>query len=113
MRKRVKLKTVKVKTVENEVKVKKLSDYKDDYTCMTGTKIVNLDKDTDLHLTIKRGGEYGLPELQVREFKCTKTFKGVTKRGIDIPLNVLEEVSDLLVRFFDDVEEKGYINEYK
>lgn len=118
MKHKRKFRPVKVKTrTENQVKTakekKSLADLKDTYDDLIGNKIVNVDETTDFHISIKRGGEYGLPELQVREFKQTKTFQGITKRGIDIPLNVLEEVSDLLVKLFDEVEEKGYINEYK
>lgn len=88
-----------------------LGDFCDDYPDMIDPVEVRVSDDTSIKITIKRGGDFGLPQLEVREWKDTAKFSGYTKRGIAVPCSVLEEFSDAVVKMFDLVEERGYDHE--
>ena len=103
-----------VKVIEKAAKKQSticLGDFCDDYPDMIELVEVKVSDDTCYKITIKRGGDLGLPQIEIREWKETKKFSGYTKRGIVVPCSALELFSDAVVRVFDLADEKEYCND--
>lgn len=99
--------------VENEPKVKKEEKKSkellppDDYKDEIEPKEIVLDETGKLVISVKRGGEYGLPCVDIRHFVTTERFTGFTKKGVNFPLEFLLELVDLLREVSDECDEKG------
>lgn len=94
------------KVVKEEKKSKELlppDDYKDEIE----PKEIVLDETGKLVISVKRGGEYGLPCVDIRHFVTTERFTGFTKKGVNFPLEFLLELVDLLREVSDECDEKG------
>lgn len=49
-------------------------------------------------IRVKRGGEYGLPRLDIRYYAKNQRYEGYTRSGINIPIDCLPElVADLYI----------------
>lgn len=93
------------KEEKKEKKVEKLppDDYKDEIE----PKEIVLDETGKLVISVKRGGDYGLPHVDIRHFVTTERFTGFTKKGINFPLEFLYELMDLLKDVSDECDRKG------
>lgn len=78
-------------------------EYKDEIT----PKEIPLDETGKLVISVKRGGDYGLPHVDIRHFVHTERFTGFTKKGINFPLEFLYELMDLLQEVSDECDRKG------
>lgn len=78
-------------------------DYKDEIT----PKELLLDETGKLVISVKRGGDYGLPHVDIRHFVTTERFTGFTKKGVNFPLEFLYELMDLLKEVSDECDRKG------
>ena len=90
---------------KEEKKVEKLppDDYKDEVT----PREILLDETGKLIISVKRGGDYGLPHVDIRHFVTTERFTGFTKKGVNFPLEFLYELMDLLKEVSDECDRKG------
>lgn len=97
----------KSQSPEKEKKSSKLpSDaYKDEITPLE----LEVDKTRKFVLSVKRGGEYGLPMCDVRQFQTTELYTGFTKKGINFPIELLPDLIELLQEVYNASEEKGLI----
>lgn len=57
-------------------------------------------------LSVKRGGEFGLPMCDVRQYQTTEMFTGFTKKGINFPIELLPDLVELLQVVYGECEEK-------
>lgn len=91
--------------VKEEKQYRKLppDDYKDEIE----PRELELDETGKLVISVKRGGDYGLPHVDIRHFVTTERFTGFTKKGINFPLEFLYELMDLLHEVSDECDEKG------
>ena len=78
-------------------------DYKDEVT----PREIVLDETGKLVISVKRGGDYGLPHVDIRHFVTTERFTGFTKKGVNFPLEFLYELMDLLKEVSDECDRKG------
>lgn len=78
-------------------------DYKDEIT----PKELVLDESGKLIISVKRGGDYGLPHVDIRHYVTTERFTGFTKKGVNFPLEVLYDLIDLLHEVSDECDRKG------
>lgn len=78
-------------------------EYKDEVT----PREIILDDTGKLVISVKRGGEYGLPHVDIRHYVTTERFTGFTKKGVNFPLELLLEVMDLLHEVSDECDRKG------
>mgnify|MGYP003297726158 CR=1 FL=1 len=78
-------------------------DYKDEVT----PREIILDETGKLVISVKRGGDYGLPHVDIRHFVTTERFTGFTKKGVNFPLEFLYELMDLLHEVSDECDRKG------
>lgn len=89
---------------ENKVKAELPSDeYRDEIP----PKEIVIDESGKLVISVKRGGEYGLPHVDIRHYMTTERFTGFTKKGVNFPLEFLLELMDLLRDVLDECEKKG------
>lgn len=64
-------------------------------------------------ISVKRGGEYGLPMCDVRQYQTTELYTGFTKKGVNFPINFLPDLIELLQTAYGDCEEKGLTEEFE
>lgn len=95
-------KLVPVKKVENATKERKKRLPPDEYRDEIEPKAIPVDEDRYIVVSVKRGGEYGLPCLDIRWYQTTSVYTGFTKRGINIPI---EYLGKLMLELNDVVEE--------
>lgn len=70
-------------------------------------KEIVLDENGKLIVSVKRGGEYGLPCVDIRHYVTTERFTGFTKKGVNFNLEFLLELVDILREVSDECERKG------
>lgn len=84
---------VKVEKPVPKEKPKKVESLPSDaYTPLIPQVVIEVSESLSLVLRAIRGGELGLPRLDIREYVKTEGYTGFTKKGINIPL---EHISDL------------------
>lgn len=81
--------------------------YKDEITPLE----LVLDESRKFVLSVKRGGELGLPCVDVRQFQTTELYTGFTKKGINFPIEYLVDLIDLLQEVYDTCEKNGILAE--
>ena len=113
----MKLKVMKKKMITQEVAPVKEDLHStlppDTYEPLLPPRVIQVDDKNKIILQVRRGGEYGLPEVDIRIKTMTKRGDEVyTKKGFTLPVEALEEFSDTCVRLFDDIEEHNIIEVY-
>ena len=79
----------------------------DEYEDEIPPKSILIDDDGKLIISVKRGGEYGLPRVDIRHYATTERYTGFTKKGVNFPLELLLELVDTLREVSDECEQKG------
>ena len=79
--------------------------YKDEITPVE----LEVDDSRKFVLSVKRGGEFGLPMCDVRQYQTTELYTGFTKKGINFPIELLPDLIELLQVVYDECEEKKLI----
>jgi len=94
----------KSKKAEKEKKSSKLpSDaYRDEIDPID----LEVDETRKFVLSVKRGGELGLPMCDVRQYQTTELYTGFTKKGINFPVELLPDLIELLQVVYSECEEK-------
>ena len=78
-------------------------EYKDEVT----PREIEIDENGKLVISVKRGGDLGLPHVDIRHFVTTERYTGFTKKGVNFPLEFLYELMDLLKEVSDECDRKG------
>ena len=60
-------------------------------------------------LSVKRGGEFGLPMCDVRQYQTTELYTGFTKKGLNFPVELLPDLIELLQVVYGECEEKELV----
>lgn len=76
-------------------------------------KRINIDEGIDLVVSVKRGGEYGLPRVDVRQYVKTENYEGFTKKGINFSLEYLYDIIDILNDVNEECSAKGLDEEFQ
>ena len=79
----------------------------DEYKDEIEPKEIVLDENGKLVISVKRGGEYGLPCVDIRYYVTTERFTGFTRKGVNFPLELLLELVDTLREVSDECDRKG------
>lgn len=79
----------------------------DEYEDEIEPKEIVLDENGKLVISVKRGGEYGLPCVDIRHYVTTNRFTGFTRKGVNFPLELLLELVYTLREVSDECEKKG------
>ena len=106
--------TLAVKFKTEEKKQKEYSrKYPDEYKEEFPSTDIVLSEEVKLVIQCKRGGEMGLPFVDVRTYVCNETYTGFTKKGITLPVDRLDELVTKLSQLYENCEEKGLLNEFE
>ena len=70
---------------------------------------LEVDETRKFVLSVKRGGEFGLPMCDVRQYQTTELYTGFTKKGINFPIELLPDLIELLQVVYGECEEKGLL----
>ena len=79
----------------------------DEDTDEINPKELVLEDTNKLVISVKRGGDYGLPHVEIRHFVTTDRFTGFTRKGVNFPLEFLYELLDTLHEVSDECDRKG------
>jgi hypothetical protein len=55
-----------------------------------------VDENSKLHFSVKRGGDLGLPRIDIRHYMTTQMFEGFTQKGINIPIEMIPNIIETL-----------------
>ena len=106
--------TLAVKAREEEKKQKEYSrKYPDEYKEEFPSSDILLNDEVKLVIQCKRGGEMGLPFVDIRTYVCNDNYTGFTKKGITLPVDKLNELVTKLSQLYKNCEEKGLLNEFE
>lgn len=105
------LKPNKKTTKAKEKAYKKLPP--DTYKPLFDPSVVEIDENRQVYVNVQRGGEEGLPLVDIRIYQTTEAYTGFTKKGINIPLSMLPDLLQTLQDVSDTAEEKGLYEEYE
>lgn len=70
---------------------------------------LEIDETRKFVISVKRGGEFGLPMCDVRQYQTTDLYTGFTKKGINFPIELLPDLIELLQVAYGECEEKNLI----
>lgn len=70
---------------------------------------IEIDETRKFIISVKRGGEFGLPMCDVRQYQTTDLYTGFTKKGINFPIELLPDLIELLQVAYGECEEKNLI----
>lgn len=85
----------------------------DEYRDEIPPKEIVLDDNGKLVISVKRGGEDGLPRVDIRFYATTEVYTGFTKKGVNFDLNYLPDLLEILNDVSDEVDEKGLFEEFE
>ena len=85
----------------------------DEYKDEIEPKEIVLNEDGKLIVSVKRGGAYGLPRVDIRFYATTEVYTGFTKKGINIDLDMLPDLLEILKDAEKESEEKGLFDEFE
>lgn len=72
---------------------------------------LEVDETRKFVISVKRGGEFGLPMCDIRQFQTTDLYTGFTKKGVNFPIGLLPDLIELLQVAYSECEEKGLTEE--
>jgi hypothetical protein len=61
-----------------------------------------------LVISVKRKGDLGLPHVDIRHYVTSETYTGFTKKGINLPVELIDELYIQLNDVMDECEKKGF-----
>lgn len=70
---------------------------------------LEIDETRKFVISVKRGGEFGLPMCDVRQYQTTELYTGFTKKGINFPIEFIPDLIELLQVAYGECEEKKLI----
>ena len=85
----------------------------DEYKDLLEPVEIPLNDSGKLVISVKRGGEFGLPKVDIRLFATTEVFTGFTKAGVNIYLNKLPELKSALCDIIEDCDKENLFEEFK
>ena len=96
--------SVKSQNAPKEKKTNKLPPdaYKDEIEPLS----LFVDETREFVFSVKRGGEFGLPMCDVRQYQTTDLYTGFTKKGINFPIELLPDLIEMLQEVYSACEEK-------
>ena len=70
---------------------------------------IEIDETRKFVISVKRGGEFGLPMCDIRQYQTTELYTGFTKKGINFPIEMLPDLIELLQVAYGECEEKKLV----
>ena len=69
--------------------------------------VMEINETNKLILSVKRGGDLGLPQVDIRHYVTTERYTGFTKKAVVFPVEFLYEFIEKVQDLSDKCEEKG------
>lgn len=113
--KRLAIETVP-EVVEEKPKKKKSSGNKlpsDEYKDEINPIEVPINESGKLVVSVKRGGEFGLPKVDIRFYSTTEVYTGFTKKGVNFDLILLPDLIKALMHATAECYEEGLYEEFE
>ncbi len=107
------MKPVEVKQEKPERKSHKNELPSDEYKDLVPPIEIPLDENGKIVISVKRGGEFGLPRCDIRFYATTDVYTGFTKKGINFDLDKLLDLTSELVMLEDQCDELNLFDEFK
>lgn len=107
------MKPVEVKQEKPERKSHKNELPSDEYKDLLPPIEIPLDENGKIVISVKRGGEFGLPRCDIRFYATTDVYTGFTKKGINFDLDRLPELVSNLLLVEDDCESLKLFDEFE
>ena len=82
----------------------------EDYPDLLDKKELVLGETNKLVFSVARGGEFGLPMIDIRHYTKTSKYSGPTKKGIRLPLEMLYSLMEILEEIDTECDEKGIVD---
>lgn len=76
-------------------------------------KEIVLNANGKLIISVKRGGEEGLPRVDVRYFSTTDVYTGFTKSGVNFSLEYLPDLIGMLNDALEECDEKQLFEDFE
>ena len=70
---------------------------------------IEVDETRKFVVSVKRGGEYGLPMCDIRQYQTTELYTGFTKKGVNFPIELLPDLIEILQVVYGECEEKELV----
>lgn len=102
----------KVKTEKAKEKASKTLP-PDTYTPLMDTQELVVDETRKFVINVQRGGEEGLPCVDIRTFQTTEAYSGFTRKGINFPLGLLPDLIRALEDVSDGADKKKLFDEFE
>ena len=101
------------KTQREEKKSKKNNLPPDAYKDEINPLEIEVDETRKFVLSVKRGGEFGLPMCDVRQYQTTELYTGFTKKGINFPIVLIPDLIEQLQAVYEECEEKSLFDDFE
>ena len=63
-------------------------------------------------LSVKRGGEFGLPMIDLRQYQTTELYTGFTKKGLNFSIELIPDLIKKKKKMYEACEEKDLFSEF-
>lgn len=112
-RKRVSaMKIIKPKVSTKKVQKQKKELPPDTYAPLLDTQELVVDEARKFVFNVQRGGEDGLPCVDIRTYQTTEAYTGFTRKGINFPLEMLPDIIRILEEVSEAADKKKLFDEF-
>lgn len=85
----------------------------DEYRDLVKPAEIVLSDSGKLVISLKRGGELGLPRCDIRFFATTDVYTGFTKSGVNFDLDKLPELKAILCDMIEEADSMGLFDDFE
>ena len=107
------MKIIKPKVSTKKVQKQKKDLPPDTYTPLLDTQELVIDEARKFVFNVQRGGEDGLPCVDIRTFQTTEAYTGFTRKGINFPLEMLPDIIRILEEVSEAADKKKLFDEFE
>ena len=107
------MKIIKPKVSNKKVQKQKKELPPDTYTPLLDAQELVIDEARKFVFNVQRGGEDGLPCVDIRTFQTTEAYTGFTRKGINFPLEMLPDLIRILEEVSEAADKKKLFDEFE
>jgi metal-dependent HD superfamily phosphatase/phosphodiesterase len=79
----------------------------DKYAPLIENRELQVTDNMKLVFSVSRAGDEGLPHIDIRTFITSEAYTGMTKKGINFPMEFLQDFKEIINDIDEECEEKG------
>jgi hypothetical protein len=107
------MKIIKPKATQKAKPQKKKELPPDTYAPLMDASELVIDESRKFVFNVQRGGEEGLPCVDIRTFQTTEAYTGFTRKGINFPLDMLPDLIRILEEVSEAADKKKLFDEFE